>query len=73
MKSLGNHVANINCTLKEIKLDTFIYGDYHGLIITSHKVASLSDLEVVESYVKNTNSVDANNVQVLVFYNSSLT
>ena len=66
MKSSGNHITNINHTLKGIKLNTiidFIHADYYGLIVISNKVASLSDLGVVERYVKNANSVNANNVQ----------
>ena len=66
MKSLGDHIANINHALKRIKLDIFIdfiCADYHSLIVTSNKVASLSDLEVVEIYIKNANPVDTNDVQ----------
>jgi len=66
MKSSGKHIININHALKGIKTDTFIdfiCSDYHSLIITSNKVVSPSDLEVVERYVKNVNSVNSNNVQ----------
>lgn len=66
IKYSDNHITNINHALKEIKSDTFtdfIHANYHGLIITSNKVASLLDLEVMESYIKNANSVNTNDVQ----------
>jgi len=76
MKSLGKHIININHALKGIKTDTFIEFicfDYHGLIVTSNKVVSPLDLEVVERYVKNVNSVNSNNVQSAHLLYPSLT
>ena len=69
MKSSGKHIININCALKGIKTDTFINficSDYHSLIVISNKVVSPSNLEVVERYVKNVNSVDSNDVQSII-------
>jgi len=66
MKASGKHVSNMNCALKEVKSDNlinFICSDHWGLIINSNKVASLSDLLVVELYIKNQSSMNANDVQ----------
>ena len=66
MVSSSNHVSNLNCTLKGIKPDTFIdfiYKDYWGLIIIANKVVSISDINIVENYIKNIQSVDASEVQ----------
>ena len=46
---LEEYIANINHALKSIKSDisiNFICFDYHGLIVTSNKVVSSSDLGV---------------------------
>jgi len=65
MKTLSKHVANLNCSLQDIKLDTivkFIYSDHQGLIVTTNKVMFPSDLSMVEKYIKNTNTVNSNDV-----------
>jgi len=46
----------------------FIHINYYDLIITANKVASFSNLSMVENYIKNTNSVDSN---LLVSLNSN--
>ena len=66
MKSSGKYMANINCTLKDVKSDNFvdfIHSDHWGLIVNSNKVASPSDLLVVETYIKNMNSMNTEDVQ----------
>jgi len=66
MASSGEHVANINHTLKNIKSDifiNFIYFNYYVLIVTFNKVTSPSDLGVVENYIRNINSINSNDVQ----------
>jgi len=66
IKLSGNHVANLNYALKDIKSDTimdFIYINHCGLIISVNKVATSSNLFVVKNYIKNTTSVDSNNIQ----------
>jgi len=68
---LGKHVANLNCTLKSIKLDdiiNFIYSDYKGPII----ITLLSDLSIVERYFRNTESLDSNNIQSACLSQSKL-
>ena len=66
IKSSNNHIANINRTLKGVKLDNFVdfICSYHqGLIVTSNKVVLLLDLLVVKKYIKNSNSVNAKDIQ----------
>ena len=73
LASLGKHVTSLNRILKSIKSDTFIdfiRSDYCGLIVTSNKIASSSDLDIIESYIKNINLVNANNVQLAYFSQS---
>ena len=41
----------------------FIHINYYDLIITANKVASFFNLSMVKNYIKNTNSVDSNNIQ----------
>jgi len=53
----GEYIVNLNHTLKSIKSDVivdFIRSDYRELIIVSNKVASPSDICVINNYVKNT-------------------
>ena len=64
--SLSEHIINLNCALKDIKLEVFvdfIRSDYRELIIVSNKVASPYDISVINNYVKNTNNLDVNDVQ----------
>jgi len=66
IKSPGKHVANINWALKGVKSDNFIdfiHSDYQSLIVNSNKITSLSDVLVVETYIKNLNSMNASDVQ----------
>ena len=70
MSASGNHVTNLNHTLKGIKLDVtidFIRSDYKELIIVSNKVVLSSNISIVSNYVKNTNNMDSNNVQNVHF------
>ena len=64
IKSLGEHISNLNCFLKSIKSNTIIdiYINHHGLIVTANKVTSPSNLSMVENYIKNTNFIDSNNI-----------
>jgi len=59
------HVANMNHTLRSIKLDTlidFICRDHQGLVVIANKVALPSDWSIVKNYIKNVQLVDANNI-----------
>ena len=63
MVLLGKHITNLNYTLKDIKSDVFINficSNHKGLTIITNKVASPSDLSIVE---KSAESMDSNDVQ----------
>ena len=66
ISSSGNHVANLNHTLKNIKSETivdFMHVNYRDLIITSNKIASLLDISVINRYIKSCNNIDTNDIQ----------
>ena len=76
MASLEEHIANINHALKDIKLDIFIdfiCFNHHGLIVTSNKVVSSSNLRVVKNYIRYTNFIDLNGIQTAYLSNPNLT
>ena len=54
--SLGyNNVANINRLLRDIKYEistNYIYSDNKGVVITTNKIATSSNLNIVEKYMK---------------------
>ena len=59
-------VHHVNRALKSIKSDTFvdfIYKNYQGLIITTNKMFSLSDINIVENYIKNVYTIYTSNIQ----------
>ena len=63
--SSGKHISNINKALKNIKSDIladFIYNDHCKLIITTNKVVSLSDLSIIENYIKNVDAIESENI-----------
>jgi len=75
MRSLDKHISNMNCAFKDIKSNNFIdfiQSDYKGLIVISNKVTSHSNLLVIELYIKNQNSINANNVQSMWLPQSKL-
>ena len=64
----STHVTSINRVLKNIKSEVmanFIHIEKSGLVITTNKVASNLDLQTIEKYVKNSYSVDVDNVESL--------
>ena len=66
MTTAGDYVININHTLKGIKSDVianFIRLDFRGLIVVANKVPASSDISIINNYVKNSFSSDANNIQ----------
>ena len=66
MTTAGNHVININRTLKGIKSDViadFIRSDFRGLIVVVNKVPASSDVSIINNYIKNSFSSDVNNIQ----------
>ena len=67
MKESSNHVTNINRLLQSIKSDikvNFICLEHLRVIIVTNKVVSPLDLQTIEKYVKNTNHIIANSVEV---------
>jgi len=69
MSISGKHITNINRALKNIKseiLADFVHTDYRGLIITTNKVASQSDLNTIKKYIKNVDTIKL--VDIMVSY-----
>ena len=65
MAKANIHVSNINKLLKEVKSNIsvdFIWFDNKELIITTNKVAAVSDLNIIKKYVKNLNDIDYSNI-----------
>ena len=65
---LSTHISNINRALKNLKLDIkadFVWVEQAGIIIVTNKIASSLDLQTVENYIKNTNQIEADNVESL--------
>ena len=70
MNKSGTHVSNLNRALKNIKSDImvdFICSNTAGIIVVTNKVATLSDLQSIEHYVKGTNHINLNEVNSLRF------
>ena len=56
MDQSNAHVANINRLLKDIKSEIcadFICSDNKGIVTTTNKIASASDINTIEKYMKN--------------------
>ncbi len=73
--SPSKHIANLNQALKGIKTDIFIdfiYNNHQSIIVIANKVASPSDLSVVENYIKNIHTIDTNNIQSTCLLQSKL-
>lgn len=70
IKESSNYVTNINRLLQSIKLDVrvnFICLEYLRVIIDTNKVVSSLDPQTVEKYVKNTNHIITDGIQVPCF------
>ena len=68
MKESSAHVANINRTLKNVKLEImadFICSDNRGIIITTNKIVSMLDLQTIERYIKNVNNIKSYYIKAL--------
>ena len=64
-KNSFSYIININCTLKSIKSNTcvdFICTDNKEVIISTNNVASNSNLQEIEKYVKNSLSANDDNI-----------
>ena len=64
--SLSNsHITNLNRVLKNIKsviMADFVWYNQHSLIITTNKVISSLDLQIIENYIKNVNNMNSNDI-----------
>ena len=68
MKNSSTNVANINRQLRNAKTDIlvdYIRSDSNGIIIVTNKVAQQSDLTIIDQYVKNSNDINALQVEEL--------
>ena len=66
IKNLSMYVININWTLKNIKSNVmadYICVDGKGIIITTNNIASPSNLQAIEKYIKSISYVDTDQVQ----------
>ena len=66
IKNSSMHIININWILKNIKSNVivdYICIDGKDIVITTNNIASPSDLQAIEKYVKNMSCVDTNQVQ----------
>ena len=66
--SSSAHITNINSVLKNIKSNIradFIRMDQHGIIIMINKIAFMSDLQMVENYIKNVDYLDSKDIETL--------
>lgn len=64
MSLFSKHIVNINRTLKNIKskiMTDFICSNHQGLIITSNKVTSQSELSTIKNYIKNIDVINLEN------------
>jgi len=62
---LNKHIANINRVLEDIKsniVTDFIHVDNKSMVITTNKVATNSDLDIIEKYIENIDEVDISKV-----------
>ena len=67
MNESSNHVANLNRTLKNMKMDVmidFICSDPLNIMIITNKITLTSDLQIIKNYVKTANSIDSNGIKV---------
>jgi len=65
IKDAANHVTNINRSLKSIKSNVctdFISADDKGIIISTNGIASNSDLQEIEKYIKNSLQTSNNSI-----------
>ena len=66
-KKANLHITNINYALKAIKssmIADFIHVDDKGIVITTNNIASGSDLQEIEKYIKNSLSSDTDKVSL---------
>jgi len=68
MEKSSVHITNLNRALKNNKIEVivdFVRSNSRGIIIMTNKVTSSSDLQMIKNYVKNTECINTNRVEVL--------
>ena len=67
MRNSLTHVTNINRALRNLKseiLVNFICSDPLGIMVVTNKVSLQSDLQIIEHYIKNSDDINALQVEV---------
>jgi len=73
IKNSSAHVANINKALRNVKckiLVDFIYSDSLGITVVTNKVSLQSDFQIIKHYIKNSEDIDALQVDILCLLQS---
>ena len=71
MKESSKHIFNMNRNLKNAKSEVlvdFIWSDQSSIMVVTYKVASPSDLQIIENYVKNVEYIDVSHLLQSKFY-----
>jgi len=66
MKNSSLNIANINRELRNAKTDVlvnYVCSDNMGITIVTNKVAQQSDLSIIDQYIKNSNDINALQVE----------
>ena len=74
MSLSGDHISNINSTLKNIKLEIladFVHNNHCSLIITTNKIFSQYNPTTIKNYIKNVNAIESNLLLTLVMLNQT--
>ena len=67
MISASNYVANINKALKSIKSDVivdYIQRELIDVTIVTNKIASPSNIQVIENFIKNVENINSKNIEL---------
>jgi len=67
MRNLSTHVANINRALRNTKLEVlvnFICLDPLGITVVTNKISLQSDLQIIKHYIKNSENINALQVNI---------
>jgi len=68
------YISNVNRLLKRVKSEifvNFICSDNRRLLITTNKIATIFNLNIIKKYMKDLNNVKSNNIMNprLLYYN----
>ena len=64
-------MANINCLLKNIKLNIvadFIWTNSKDIIITTNSITAQNDLNLIEKYIKDIDIIQADTILTLCLF-----